>query len=107
MLLTFERGRFERDADTATIYQSLILPETVLERRDLPLMVGERDHKSFLSTLKAKHTTLSQVGGDISGNLGFTYGTESHAKSSEAYLRVWRWYQSRWWLLFDVATNMK
>lgn len=107
MLLTFERGQFERDADTATIYQSLILPETVLERPDLPLMVGERDHESFLSTLKAKRTTLSQVDGDICGNLGFTYGTESDAKSSAAYLRVWLWYQSRWWLLFDVATNMK
>jgi hypothetical protein len=49
----------------------------------------------------------SRFDGDISGNLGFTYGTESDAKSSEAYLRVWLWYQSRWCLLFDVATNMK
>jgi len=87
--------------------QSLVLPETVLERPDLPLMVGERDYKSFLSTLEAKRTTLSQVGGDISGNLGFMYGTESDAKSSVAYLRVWLWRQSRWWLLFDVASNME
>jgi hypothetical protein len=107
MLLTFEREQFERDADTATIYQSFILPEAVLERPDLPLMVGERDYKSLLSTLKAKRTTVSQVGGDISGNLGFTYGTEPDAKSSAAYLRVWLWRQSRWWLLFDVATNME
>ncbi len=78
-----------------------------MERPDLPLMVGERDHKSFLSTLKAKRTTFSQFGGDIFGNLGFTYGAESDAKSSAAYVRVWLWYQSRWWLLFDVATNMK
>jgi len=107
MLLTFEREQFKRDADTATIYQSFILPETVLERPDLPLMVGERDYKPFLSTLKAKRTTVSQGGGDISGNLGFTYGTESDAKSSVAYLRVWLWRQLRWWLLFDVATNME
>jgi hypothetical protein len=107
MHLTFERERFERDADTATIYQSFILPEAVLERPDLPLMVGERDYKSFLSTLKAKRTTVSQGGGDISGNLGFMYGTESDAKSSVAYLRVWLWRQSRWWLLFDVASNME
>ena len=43
MHLTFERERFERDADTATIYQSFILPEAGGERPDLPLVVGERD----------------------------------------------------------------
>jgi hypothetical protein len=62
---------------------------------------GKQSFGYFLSIWK------QQSAGDISGNLGFTYGTESYAKSSEAYLRVWLWYQSRWWLLFDVATNMK
>jgi hypothetical protein len=59
--------------------------------------IGFRD--SFLEYFAA--------GGDVSGNLGFTYGTASDAKSSTAYLRVWLWRQSTWWLLFDVATIRK
>jgi hypothetical protein len=48
--------------------------------------IGFRD--SFLEYFAA--------GGDVSGNLGFTYGTASDAKSSTAYLRVWLCRQSTW-----------
>jgi ketosteroid isomerase-like protein len=107
MLLAFEREQFERDADVEAIYQSFILPETTLERPNLPLMVGRSAYQSFLSAQKTKRTALSQVSGDVSGNLGFTYGTESDGKSRTGYLRVWVWRQSRWWLVFDVVANLE
>jgi hypothetical protein len=67
-------------------------------------MNGEGKYGTFLATQKRRHTQLSQSGGDVSGNLGFTYGTESEEGSRTAYLRVWVWRQASWWLLFDVAT---
>jgi hypothetical protein len=108
MLLAFEREQFDRDVDIPAIYQPLLLPETVLERADLPLMPGERAYQSFLAKLKTKRTKVSQAGGDVSGNLGFTYGTQSGDNSpTESYLRVWIWRRSHWSLLFDVAANLE
>jgi hypothetical protein len=46
---------------------------------------------------------LLDPGSSSSGNLGFTYGTQSNDKSSAGYLRVWSLSQSHWRLLFDVA----
>lgn len=105
--MAFERAQFDRDADLAAIYRALTLPETVLERADLPLIAGEQACQSFLATLTTKRAKLSQVGGEVSGNLGFTYGTESDEKSPAVYLRAWLWRQERWWLLFDVVANME
>jgi ketosteroid isomerase-like protein len=103
-LLTFEREQFSRGVETAKTYQSVILPETVFERADLPLMAGESAYQPFLATLQTKRTQLAQAGANISGNLGFTYGTEEGAGH---YLRVWIWSQQRWRLLFDVLANME
>jgi hypothetical protein len=103
-LLAFEKQQFKPDVDIDTIYRSIALPETILERANLPLMNGEVKYDAFLTTQKTRNTQLSQSGGDVSGNLGFTYGTESVEGSRAAYLRVWVWRQPRWWLLFDVAT---
>jgi hypothetical protein len=103
-LLAFEREKFDPNVDIVAIYRAIALPETVLERADLPLMSGERAYGTFLATQENKRTQLSQAGGHVSGNIGFTYGTESDQESTAAYLRVWLWRQSRWWLLFDVVT---
>jgi hypothetical protein len=103
-LLAFERQQFGSDVDIDTIYRSVALPETLFERADLPLMNGRDSYDAFLAAQKTRHTQLSQSGGDVSGNLGFTYGTELEEGSRTAYLRVWVWRQQRWWLLFDVAT---
>jgi hypothetical protein len=106
-LLAFEREQFGRTDDLAAIYQSLILPQTVFERAYLPLMTGESSYQSLLAAaLQTKHISLSQSGGDLSGNLGFTYGTESDKQSpAVSYLRVWIWRPPGWRLLFDVVTN--
>jgi hypothetical protein len=106
-LMVFERQQFSRDVDIGTIYRSIVLPETVLERADLPLMNGEANYETFLSAQKTKHAKLLQSDGDVSGNLGLTYGTESEEGPRAAYLRVWVWRQSRWWLLFDVVAKME
>jgi hypothetical protein len=103
-LLAFERQQFKPDVDIDTIYRSIALPETILERANLPLMNGESKYDAFLAAQKTRNMQLSESGGDVSGNLGFTYGTESEEGSRTAYLRVWIWRQPRWWLLFDVAT---
>jgi len=69
-------------------------------------MAGESAYRTFLVTLKPNHRKLFQAGGDVSGNLGFTYGIESSEEAqSRAYLRVWLWRQSRWWLAFDIVTK--
>jgi hypothetical protein len=105
--MVFERQQFSRDVDIGTIYRSIVLPETVLERADLPLMNGQANYETFLSAQKTKHAKLLQADGDVSGNLGLTYGTESAEGPRAAYLRVWVWRQSRWWLLFDVVAKME
>jgi hypothetical protein len=105
-LLAYERAQFGRSVDRATIYQSLILPQTVFERADLPLMAGESSYRSLLAALQTKRMDLSQSGGDLSGNLGFTYGTEADQHSpAVSYLRVWIWCPPEWRLLFDVVTK--
>ena len=103
-LLDFEGQQFKPDVDIETIYRSIALPEAFLERANLPLMNGKGKYDAFLAAQKTRYTQLSQFGGDVSGNLGFTFGTESEEGSRAAYLRVWVWRQPRWWLLFDVAT---
>ena len=102
-LLAFEREQFGADTDLEVIYCSIVFPDTIFERTGLPLTSGEKSAAVFLAAQKGKRTKLAQANGEISGNLGFTYGTESGKESPLGYLRVWIRRQSRWWLLFDVT----
>lgn len=102
-LLTFEREQFGRDNDLSETYRSIGSTETVFERIGEPLLTGADGYSAFLVDQKDKRTKLSQTGGDVSGNLGFTYGTQANDKSSAGYLRVWILSQSHWRLLFDVV----
>jgi ketosteroid isomerase-like protein len=102
-LLTFEREQFGRDRDLGEIYRTIGAEETVFERIGEPLLTGTDGYAAFLSAQKGKRTQLAQTGGYVSGNLGFTYGTQSTNKSSAGYLRVWIVRQSHWQLLFDVV----
>ena len=106
-LLSFEREQFNGVLDLDKVYRSVASPETVFERDNEPLQAGEPEFAVFLYLQKGKRTSLSQAGGDISGNLGFTYGTQTNDKSTLGYLRVWVLRQSRWSLMFDVATSAK
>ena len=96
-----------RVLDLDKVYRSVASPETVFERDNEPLQAGEPEFAVFLYLQKGKRTSLSQAGGDTSGNLGFTYGTQTNEKSTLGYLRVWVLRQSRWSLMFDVATSAK
>ena len=104
-LLTFEREQFGRDSDLDEIYRAIGSEETVFERVGEPLRVGPDGYAAFLSAQKDKRTKLAQTGGYVSGNLGFTYGTQSNEKSSVGYLRIWILRQSHWRLLFDVVAE--
>jgi hypothetical protein len=101
--MTFEREQFGRDGDLGEIYRAIASQETVFERMGEPLLTGTDGYAAFLSAQKDKRTKLAQTGGYVSGNLGFTYGTQSNDKSSAGYLRVWIVRQSHWQLLFDVV----
>lgn len=101
-LLTFEREQFGPDSDLLVVYRAIASEETVFERRGEPLVTGKDGYAAFLSAQKDQRPKLAQSGGYVSGNLGFTYGTESNEKSSAGYLRVWILRQSHWHLIFDV-----
>lgn len=102
-LSTFEREQFDRDSDLGEIYRAIGSEETVFERMGEPLLTGTDGYAAFLSAQKDKRTKLAQTGGYVSGNLGFTYGTQSNEKSSVGYLRVWILSQSHWRLFIDVV----
>jgi ketosteroid isomerase-like protein len=104
-LLAYEREQFNPALDLDKIYRSISSPETVFERDNDPLWAGPAEFAVFLYGQKGKQTTVSQAGGDTSGNLGFTYGTQGAEKSSVGYLRVWVLRESRWSLMFDVVTS--
>jgi hypothetical protein len=104
-LLSYEREQFNPAFDLDKIYRSVASPETVFERDSEPLQAGQAEFAVFLYLQKGKRTSLSQAGGETSGNLGFTYGTQANEKSSIGYLRVWVLRESRWSLMFDVATS--
>jgi hypothetical protein len=104
-LLAFEREQFSSDRDLDSVYGAIASPETVFERTDQPMQTGAGAYSAFLTAQKGTRTKLSQSGGSVSGNLGFTYGSQSDEKSPVGYLRVWIWRQSRWRLLFDVVTD--
>jgi ketosteroid isomerase-like protein len=103
-LSSYEREQFSPDLDLDHIYRSIASPETVFERDNQPPQTGQPEYAVFLYGQRTKRTKLSQAGGSISGNLGFTYGTQSDAKSTIGYLRVWVLRESRWSLMFDVLT---
>jgi ketosteroid isomerase-like protein len=103
-LLSYEREQFNPVIDLDHIYRSVASPETVFERDNQPPQTGQPEYAVFLYGQKNKRTNLSQAGGDISGNLGFTYGTQSADTSTAGYLRVWVLRNSRWSLMFDVVT---
>ena len=67
--------------------------------------LGNLSTRLFLYGQRTKRTKLSQAGGDISGNLGFTYDTQSDETAIVGYLRVWILRQSRWSLMFDVVSR--
>jgi ketosteroid isomerase-like protein len=102
-LLTFEREQFGRDSDLGEIYRAIGSEQTVFERMGEPLLTGTDGYAALLSAEKDKRTKLAQTDGYVSGNLGFTYGTQSNDKSSTGYLRVWILRQSHWQLIFDVV----
>jgi ketosteroid isomerase-like protein len=104
-LLAYEREQFNPALDLDHIYRSIASPETVFERDNQPPQTGQPEYAVFLYGQKNKRIQLTQTGGSVSGNLGFTYGTEADEKSTVGYLRVWLLQQSRWSLVFDVATN--
>jgi ketosteroid isomerase-like protein len=103
-LLAYEREQFSPDLDLDHIYRSIASPETVFERDNQPPQSGQPEYAVFLYGQRTKRTKLSQAGGSTSGNLGFTYGTQSAEKSTVGYLRVWVLRESRWSLMFDVLT---
>jgi ketosteroid isomerase-like protein len=102
-LLTFESEQFGRASDLGEIYRAIGSEKTVFERIGERLLTGTDGYSAFLSAQKGKRTKLAQTGGYVSGNLGFTYGTQSTNKSSAGYLRVWILSQTHWQLLFDVV----
>jgi hypothetical protein len=104
-LLSYEREQFTPDIDLDHIYRSVASPETVFERDNQPPQTGQPEYAVFLYGQRTKRTKLSQAGGDISGNLGFTYGTQSDETAIVGYLRVWILRQSRWSLMFDVVSR--
>jgi ketosteroid isomerase-like protein len=104
-LLAYERERFSPDLDLDHIYRSIASPETVFERDSQPPQSGQPEFAVFLYGQRAKRTKLSQAGGSTSGNLGFTYGTESDGASNVGYLRVWVFRNSQWSLMFDVVSR--
>ncbi|MBV8214717.1 MAG: hypothetical protein JOZ08_16030 [Verrucomicrobia bacterium] len=104
-LLAYEREQFSQATDLDHIYRSVASAETVFERDNQPPQTGQPEFAVFLYSQRTKRTKLSQAGGDISGNLGFTYGTQSDEKSTVGYLRVWILRDSRWSLMFDVVTT--
>ncbi|MBV9732213.1 MAG: nuclear transport factor 2 family protein [Verrucomicrobia bacterium] len=104
-LLAYEREQFSPDLDLDHIYRSIASPETVFERDNQPLQTGQPEYAVFLYAQRTKRTKLSQAGGSTSGNLGFTYGTQSDETSNVGYLRVWVLRNSRWSLMFDVVSR--
>jgi ketosteroid isomerase-like protein len=104
-LLAYEREQFSSDLDLDHIYRSIASPETVFERDSQPPQSGQPEYAVFLYGQRTKRTKLSQAGGSTSGNLGFTYGTQSDDASSVGYLRVWVLRNSRWSLMFDVVSR--
>ena len=104
-LLSYEREQFNPDVDLDQIYRSVASPETVFERDNEPPQTGQPEYAVFLYGQRTKRTKLAQAGGDISGNLGFTYGTQSDETATVGYLRVWVLRQSRWSLMFDVVSR--
>jgi hypothetical protein len=104
-LLAYEREQFSPDLDLDRIYRSIASPETVFERDSQRLQTGQPEYAVFLYLQRTKRTKITQAGGSISGNLGFTYGTQADEKSTAGYLRVWVWSDLRWRLLFDVVTG--
>jgi ketosteroid isomerase-like protein len=104
-LLAYEREQFNPALDLDHIYRSIASPETVFERDNQPPQTGQPEYAVFLYGQRNKLTKLSQAGGSISGNLGFTYGTQSDETSNVGYLRVWVLRNSRWSLLFDVVSR--
>jgi ketosteroid isomerase-like protein len=104
-LLSYEREQFNPVLDLDHIYRSVASPETVFERDMQSLQTGQAEYAVFLYLQKTKRAKLTQAGGSTSGNLGFTYGTQSDGNSTVGYLRVWVLRQSRWLLMFDVAAG--
>jgi hypothetical protein len=104
-LLAYEREQFNPVLDLDHIYRSIASPESVFERDKQSLQTGQAEYAVFLYLQKTKRTILTQTGGSTSGNLGFTYGTQSDENSTVGYLRVWVLRQSRWLLMFDVAAG--
>ena len=76
-LLSYEREQFNPVLDLDHIYRSVASPETVFERDKQSLQTGQAEYAVFLYLQKTKRTKLTQAGGSTSGNLGFTYGTQS------------------------------
>jgi hypothetical protein len=104
-LLSYEREQFNPAIDLDQIYRSVASPGTVFERDSQPPQTGQPEYAVFLYGQRTKQTKLSQTGGDISGNLGFTYGTQSDETGTVGYLRVWVLRDSRWSLMFDVLSR--
>jgi hypothetical protein len=104
-LLYYEREQFNPAIDLDRIYRSVASPETIFERDNQPPQTGQPEYAVFLYGQRTKQTKLSQAGGDISGKLGFTYGTQSDETATVGYLRVWVLRQSRWSLMFDVVSR--
>jgi hypothetical protein len=103
-LLSYEREQFSPVIDLDHIYRSIASPETVFERDNQPPQAGQPEYAVFLYGQRNRRAKLSQAGGDMSGNLGFTYGTQSDETATVGYLRVWALRQSRWSLVFDVVS---
>jgi ketosteroid isomerase-like protein len=104
-LLSYEREQFSPDLDLDHIYRSIASPETVFERDNQPPQTGQPEYAVFLYGQRTKRTKLSQAGGSVSGNLGFTYGSQTDGTSNVGYLRVWVLRNSRWSLMFDVVSR--
>ena len=104
-LLAYEREQFSPDLDLDHIYRSIASPETLFERDNQPPQRGRPEFAVFLYGQRTKRTKLAQAGGSTSGNLGFTYGTQSDETSNVGYLRVWVLRDSKWSLMFDVVSR--
>ena len=103
--MSYEREQFNPALDLDHIYHAVASPETVFERDNQQPQTGQPEYAVFLYGQRNKLTKLSQADGSISGNLGFTYGTQSDETSNVGYLRVWVLRNSRWSLIFDVVSR--
>jgi ketosteroid isomerase-like protein len=109
-LLAYERRRFARKHSLREIYEFLAAPEARFHREGIRPLIGQASYLRYLATLDDTRINNVQVGGGVSGTLGYTYGySELLAKRGRSqrgyYVRAWRWDGAGWTLLIDVLRS--